>query len=256
MGEAANDNWITRCNPLTKLAMIPCFGLATVIFPSFWLGLVLLVIILVLAGVARLFKPLARMMLSFGIPISVMLFIIQGLYSPQNHTYIADWGFAKVGLEGLLYGAKILVTLLVFLGSFYLFNKTIYSGRLSATLTAHGVNRRLIYLLLASLNIVPEMQRQIKVVRQAQEARGLRTTGSLVSRVKAFVPLIGPVVLSSLINAQERGMALELKGLGITSVQATSLLESRDSRQDRLIRCGLWLFLVVIIVLSIMLRMM
>lgn len=254
MDEAAKDNWMTRCNPLTKLAMIPCFGLAAVIFPSFWLGLALLVIVLVLAGIAQLLKPLTKMMLAFGIPISVMLFVIQGLYSPKNHTYIADWGFAKVGLEGLLYGTKILVTLLVFLGSFYLFNKTIYSGRLSATLTDHGVNRRLVYLLLASLNIVPEMQRQIKVVRQAQEARGLLTTGSLISRVKAFVPLIGPVVLSSLINAQERGMALELKGLGITSVQPTALLESHDTRQDYLIRCGLWLFLIVVIVLSIVLR--
>ncbi|QAR34631.1 energy-coupling factor transporter transmembrane component T [Latilactobacillus curvatus] len=255
MNNVLHDNWVTRCNPLTKLTMIPCFGLAATIFPNFWLGLGLLVIVLVLAAIAGLFFKIFRLMLTFGIPISLMLFVIQGLYSPKNKTYIVDLGFAKLGTEGLFYGIKLLVTLLVFLGTFYLFSKTIYSRRLSATLVSHGVNPRLIYLLLASLKIVPEMQHQIKIVKQAQETRGLRTTGSLFSRFKAFVPLIGPVILSSLINAQERGMALELKGLGIVDVKVTSLVESQDTPQDRLIRKGLWLFLGVTIIVVILLRM-
>ncbi|WP_369385052.1 energy-coupling factor transporter transmembrane component T [Latilactobacillus fuchuensis] len=141
-----------------------------------------------------------------------------------------------------------------FLGTFYLFSKTIYSGRLSATMNSHGVSSRLIYLLLASLNIVPEMQRRVKVVGQAQEARGLHTTGSIFSRFRAFVPLIGPVILSSLISAQERGMALELKGLGIIDVKATSLVESRDTKLDQSIRYGLWLFLISTAVISFLLR--
>lgn len=248
------DTWVGRCNPLTKLVMVLCFGVSTAIFPNPILGLALLIIILALSVNAHIFKPLFKMMLGFGIPISIMLFIIQGCYGPNNHTYIADFGFVKVGLEGILYGTKLLVILLVFLGSFYLFNKTIYLGKLSASLTAHHVNAKVIYMLLASLNIVPEMQRQLKIVRDAQEARGLIVHKSLLSKVTAFIPLIGPVILSSLVNYQQRGMSLELKGLSNLNVERTSLIVNQDKAQDKVIRGALWIFLGIIIIVSVKMR--
>ncbi|WP_051552791.1 hypothetical protein [Latilactobacillus fuchuensis] len=67
MNVISYDNWVTRCNPLTKLTMIPCFGIATAIFPDVWLGLVLLFIILVLAAVAHLLSSMIKMMGAFGV---------------------------------------------------------------------------------------------------------------------------------------------------------------------------------------------
>jgi energy-coupling factor transport system permease protein len=109
-------------------------------------------------------------------------------------------------------------------------------------------------MLLASLNIVPEMQRQLKIVRDAQEARGLIVHKSLLSKVTAFIPLIGPVILSSLVNSQQRGMSLELKGLSNLNVERTSLIVNQDKAQDKVIRGALWIFLGIIIIVSVKMR--
>ena len=47
--------------------------------------------------------------------------------------------------------------------------------------------------------MVPRMQSRANSILEAQQARGLRIEGSLARRVKALIPLIGPVLLGSLI---------------------------------------------------------
>lgn len=255
MNTELSDSWVRRLNPITKLLMVPIFGLATIIFPNLYLGLVLLILVVFLAWQAKILKGFLKITVGFGIPIALMLFIIQGLYSPSNKTYIANLGFAKLGLEGLMYGTKLLVTLLVFVGAFYVFNKTIYSGELSASLTDSHLNPKIGYLILASLNVVPQMQRQLTVVKEAQAARGVKMTGSIFTRIKAFIPLMAPVVLSSLINAQERGMALELRGLGLNNSVRTTYIQVADTRVDKVLRLGMIIFLGIIVVVSIFMRM-
>ena len=125
MNTELSDSWVRRLNPITKLLMVPIFGLATIIFPNLYLGLVLLILVVFLAWQAKILKGFLKITVGFGIPIALMLFIIQGLYSPSNKTYIANLGFAKLGLEGLMYGTKLLVTLLVFVGAFYVFSEQI-----------------------------------------------------------------------------------------------------------------------------------
>ena len=100
-------------------------------------------------------------MFGFGIPVTVMLMFIQGLYSPKNRTALLDFGFAQLGLEGVLYAAKVVVSLLVFLGSFYIMNKTTYVGAMVSALTSVGLSAKVGYLVLASLNVVPQMQRRM-----------------------------------------------------------------------------------------------
>lgn len=106
-----------------------------------------------------------------------MLMFIQGLYSPKNVTIIGDFGFAALGLEGTLYALKIVGTLLTFLSTFYLMTTTTYTGKLVAALTASGMNPKVGYLILARLNVVPQMQRRMSVIQEAQNARGVEPSG-------------------------------------------------------------------------------
>lgn len=151
------NTFVENLNPMTKILAVFSLGLGTLIFPNSWLGLAVIILLFFVAGNAKMLKDFAKIMFGFGIPITVMLMFIQGCYSPKNVTFIADLGFAKVGLEGVLYAAKIVSTLLVFLGSFYIMNKTTYTGKLVAALTASGLPPKAGYLVLASLNVVPQM---------------------------------------------------------------------------------------------------
>lgn len=77
----------------------------------------------------------------------------------------------------MLYAAKVVVSLLVFLGSFYIMNKTTYVGAMVSALTSVGLSAKVGYLVLASLNVVPQMQRRMAVIQEAQSARGLDASG-------------------------------------------------------------------------------
>lgn len=250
----AKNTFVENLNPMTKILAVFSLGLGTLIFPNSWLGLGVIVLLFFVAGSAKMLKEFAKIMFGFGIPITVMLMFIQGCYSPKNVTFIADLGFAKVGLEGVLYAAKIISTLLVFLGSFYIMNKTTYTGKLVAALTATGLPPKAGYLVLASLNVVPQMQRRMSVIQEAQSARGVETGGGIIARVKAYIPLLGPVVMSSLTDAQERGMTLETRGFGITGVKQTSYVEVTKSTADKVLKFILILFFVAVIVLTILMK--
>lgn len=250
----AKNTFVENLNPMTKILAVFSLGLGTLIFPNSWLGLGVIVLLFFVAGSAKMLKEFAKIMFGFGIPITVMLMFIQGCYSPKNVTFIADLGFAKVGLEGVLYAAKIISTLLVFLGSFYIMNKTTYTGKLVAVLTATGLPPKAGYLVLASLNVVPQMQRRMSVIQEAQSARGVETGGGIIARVKAYIPLLGPVVMSSLTDAQERGMTLETRGFGITGVKQTSYVEVTKSTADKVLKFILILFFAAVIVLTILMK--
>lgn len=245
---------IEKINPLVKVIAVFSFGLSTLVFPNFWLGLVLIVVLFGFAIPAKKLKEFSKVMFSFGIPITLMLLFIQGCYSPKNVTIIAKWGIFTVGREGVLYALKIVVTLLVFLGSFYLMNKTTYMGELIASLTETGLSPKAGYLVLASLNVVPQMQRRMGIIKEAQEARGVETKGNVFSRIKAYVPLLGPVVMSSLTDAQERGMTLETRGFGIVGVKPTSLFELEKTRSDKVLKIVLICFFVITILVSLAMR--
>ena len=113
-----NDTVIGKLNPITKIAAVFALGLSALAWPDFTLGLILVVLLLVVSFLAHIQRDFAKIMFGFGIPVTVMLMFIQGLYSPKNRTALLDFGFAQLGLEGVLYAAKVVVSLLVFLGSF------------------------------------------------------------------------------------------------------------------------------------------
>lgn len=166
------------------------------------------------------------------------------------------WFFAtgQMGIGGTVYALKIVGTLLTFLGSFYLMSTTTYTGKLVAALTASGMNPKVGYLILASLNVVPQMQRRMSVIQEAQNARGVETKGTMMSRLKAYIPLLGPVVMSSLTDAQERGMTLETRGFGIKGVKPTTYVEVTVSASDRVCKTCLVLFFVAVLAVSILMR--
>ena len=249
------DTVIEHLNPMVKIIGVFSLGLGSLIFPNSYLGFAIVIGLFFVAGAAKLLKDFAKIMFGFGIPITVMLLFIQGCYSPKNVTIIADLGFAKVGLEGVLYALKIVSTLLVFLGAFYIMNKTTYTGKLVAALTGTGMPPKAGYLVLASLNVVPQMQRRLSVIQEAQSARGVETGGGMIARLKAYIPLLGPVVMSSLTDAQERGMTLETRGFGVKGVKQTSYVEVANTKLDKILKTILILFFVIVTVVSLLMRM-
>ncbi|WDU84655.1 energy-coupling factor transporter transmembrane component T [Caloramator sp. Dgby_cultured_2] len=79
-------------------------------------------------------------------------------------------------------------------------------------LVRRGLSPKLGYVLASVLQIIPQMLSTMDTILDAQRSRGLETEGKLIKRLKAFIPLIGPAVMNSLISTRERAMALEMRG--------------------------------------------
>jgi energy-coupling factor transport system permease protein len=245
------DSPIDRLHPMVKIYAILCLGIGAAVFPGFVLAYVEVVFLFFVAARAKLLKKFAKFVLGFAVPILVMLMFIQGLYSPKNVTFIADFGFAKLGLEGVQYTFKIVGTLLVFLGSFFLMTTTTDPGKLVTALQDSGMNPHGGYLILASLNVVPQIQRRISIIQEAQMARGVEVDGSMRIRAKAFLPIIGPVVMSSLVDVQERGMTLETRGFGVKGVKPSSYVELITRPAEKRAKIILLMFLALCVLAAI-----
>lgn len=226
------DRWLRSLNPGAKLLVALLLGVAALVFPGPALAGVLVLVLFAVAAGAGALGSFAKVMFGFGVPASVILVFIQGFYGSSNATFIADFGFARLGLEGVLAALKTVGTVLVFLGGFFLMNRTATPSELVADLTERGLSPEAGYLVLASLNVVPQMRRRMATIQEAQTARGLELSGGVVSRLRAALPLLGPVVMSSLTDAQERSMTLETHGFHLKDARHTTYRAVRHSRAD------------------------
>lgn len=72
-----------------------------------------------------------------------------------------------------------------------------------------GTPRKVTFLISSTIQLIPQMSSLSKTITDAQKSRGIETEGGLMTRIKAFVPMLGPLVLSSIQQTEERVLALE-----------------------------------------------
>ena len=56
------------------------------------------------------------------------------------------------------------------------------------------------------------MTKLSQTITDAQRARGIETDGSILTRLKALLPMMGPLVLTSIQQIDERVLTLEARG--------------------------------------------
>lgn len=226
-------------NPLTKLYLV--FGLVLLSFLSPWYwtphALILAGIIPLsfTGGVPReFFKVASRLIL----PVSGFLFVMQSLFQPGGETVLLSAWFLTVTLESVLFGFANAMRIFVMVSSFTLFLLTTHPSELMSDLTRRGLPGQFAYVIISTLQIIPQMQAKANTIIAAQRSRGLDTQSSFRKRVGALVPLVGPLVFGSLVEVEERAIAIEARGFTSTRPK-TSLYVIPDSNLDRALRWGL-----------------
>ena len=109
-----------------------------------------------------------------------------------------------------------------------------------------GFSPKFGYIINSVFQILPQMMATKDVIADAQRSRGMETEGNMLVRIKAFLPLISPVVMSSLINTRERAIALEVRGFG-RKQKKTWLYDRPKCKWDSAVR-GILVFLLVLVI--------
>lgn len=204
------DTFVHRIDPITKLVYVVVSVAAAYVAPGLWPGLVLLALSLTLLAAGRVLLRAWPVFTMTGVVLSTV-FLIQGLFNPANAT--PAWGLGPVVFyrEGLLFALGITIRLLNLLSSTVILVLATRPPDLIAALVRRGLSPKFGYVMSSVLQIIPNMANATSTILDAQRARGMETEGNLGTRLRAYVPLLGPLVTSSLIATQERAMALEVR---------------------------------------------
>jgi energy-coupling factor transport system permease protein len=163
---------------------------------------------LVLAWRAGVIERLERasVLLTLQIAISVVLVSV---FTRAGTTVLFSIGPFDATAEGVDFALQTLVRLFAISTSIGLFIMTTDPRAFVFDLERRGVSPRVAFIAVATIEAVPTLVDRAGVIGESQRARGLDTEGSIRARLRGLLPLIGPVIITSLTDVEERSLALE-----------------------------------------------
>jgi energy-coupling factor transport system permease protein len=164
----------------------------------------------VVAGVAG---RLVRISALLTLPIAISVVLVSVFTRAGTHVLFSIGPFDAT-VEGVDFAGQTLVRLFAISTSIGLFGLTTEPRSFVLDLERRGLSPRFAFVALATLEAVPAMVERVGVIASAQRARGLDTEGSIRARLRGLLPLVGPVILSSLTEVEERSLALEVRAFG------------------------------------------
>jgi energy-coupling factor transport system permease protein len=165
------------------------------------------------AAIAGVAGRLVRISLLLTLPIAISVVLVS-VFTRAGTTILFTIGPFDATLEGVNFAGQTLVRLFAISTSIGLFGLTTEPRSFVLDLERRGLSPRFAFVALATLEAVPAMVERANVIASAQRARGLDTEGSVRARLRGILPLVGPVILSSLTEVEERSLALEVRAFG------------------------------------------
>jgi energy-coupling factor transport system permease protein len=232
-------------HPLTKLY----FAISTIVL-AFLLDAVAQMLVagllLVLSVLTRHRGHIFKRFLRYVLPVVILVLMLNVFIYPESEKWISLIG-VRVNEAGFYFGVTVSLRLLVMSLSLLLFFSTTPPHLLATALLMKGASPRIVFIFLHSLQLVTTLRRRIEKIFIAQESRALDVKGSPLKRVRAFFPMLLPLIYSYLSESLERGLALELRGLG-TLGPKSYLVELKESRAERAANVCLLLATSIVII--------
>jgi energy-coupling factor transport system permease protein len=230
------DSPLHRLNPLTKLTLVLALILTVFLSVQEWMPLVLIFAgIIPLTLIGRVASSFFNAAIRIILPAAGFLFIMQALFQPLEGEELFRVGFLHPTRQSVMFAFVNATRIFVMVSSFTLFLLTTHPSELMSDLTRRGLPGQFAYVIISTLQIIPQMQAKALTIIAAQRSRGLDTESSFFRRVGLLVPLVGPLVFGSLVEVEERAIAIEARGFTSTHVK-TSLHEIPDTKLDKIIR--------------------
>lgn len=241
----AGDTGLHRLHPLTKLTLTLTLLLGGFAIPSMWAGYaIFLWIILPISIWGGIWNQLIRAVWKIVLPFAVSVILIQGLFWGEG-TVLFSVGPFTFEKEGITFALASVGRIMLVISSFLLLALATRPDALMNALTNIGLPGSITYIVVTTIQIVPRFQSRAATIIDAQHSRGLNTEGNLIQRGKALVPLILPLVLSSIVDVEERAIAIEARAFNSPGPK-TSLVIIEDSRIQKYLR---WIMILIMILL-------
>jgi energy-coupling factor transport system permease protein len=243
------QNSLNKINPRTKLVIILFSIEAVFLARSLLFPIILFIALFIPLSIhGKIFKKFLLNTFRFVIPLSLFIAIMQGLFYPGGKNILFSLGPLSINEEGLIFALRLGGRILIMVSSFLFLTLSTHPSKLMASLVEKGVSPYLPYIFVSALQIIPQMQLKAKTIIAAQTSRGLNIKGGFASRIKALIPLISPLILSSLVDIEEKAIALEARSFSRKGPKS-SFYEIHDSKFQRMIR-KILIFLALLLLIG------
>ena len=232
--------------PLTKLYFAISLIISAFLIPNDFYGYVLVIVCGILASFygkgSAYFK---RVFISLFL-LTLVIFAAQSTLFASNEI-VARIGIFTIYKAGLLKAVKITSKLWAIVASVTLLTLITSIKDFTVALEKKGINPKFAFILLLTFQIIPEMGKQASVILDSQRSRGVETEGNIFVRTRALLPVFVPLVLSSILNTEERAITLEARGFSIGE-KRTILHDIEETKNDKIMKIMLAIFIVLCIV--------
>jgi energy-coupling factor transport system permease protein len=150
---------------------------------------------------------------------ALSMFIINGTLNPVNdytHESVFNVNLhfftIKFYREGLLYALKFFRRIAPLMAALFLLFRTMNMTDLGVAMNMGGLPYRASFIFITTFQSLPQLNKEMHQIMDAQRARGLETEGSLWKRFSSFIPVMVPVVANSIMKVQQQAIALETRG--------------------------------------------
>ncbi|EPY08034.1 cobalamin biosynthesis protein CbiQ [Paenibacillus sp. E194] len=185
--------------------------------PLFGIGLVLLINAQLPWKRIRL---LVWLMIVFNIFNSLFSLLITPAYGSTltgTTTVLLDMGYNALTLETVIYVFTLSMKYMSLMPITVLFIYTTHPTRMASSLNRIGVPYKIAYAFSIAFRYIPDLQAEFRHISNAMQARGLgfgKGEGTIMQRLKHFVSITTPLVLSSLHRIETISNAMDLRGFG------------------------------------------
>lgn len=239
-------NFFRNLYPLTKFYLATVLLISAFILPNYTYGYLLIAI----CGIVAYFYEklgiyLKRVFFSLFF-LTLIIFAVQGLMIPSNDI-MAKFGFITVYKTGIITAVRLTSKIAALVSTITMLTLISKAKEFTVALEKKGLNPKAAFILLLSLQMIPEMKKQSDIIMDSQKARGVEMEGNVFVRFKALIPIFIPMVLSSIINTEERAITLESRGFSIGE-KRTILHDIEETKNDKIMKIMLAIFIVLCIV--------
>lgn len=236
-------------NPITALAGAVLLVTLTYVVPAPYGPLISLTLALLAAALTGAGRRVSVLAAAVAVPTWMLLAIMNAIVAPEGAIVrVAGLAMAPAALVPAAWVALRLGAAVAALGWVIV---TTPPQRLVRALAQRGLPAWLQYVLAASLAAVTDARSRAREVLDAQRCRGLAVGGGPLARLRATLPLAGPLMVSLVTDAERHAIALDARAFDARG-KRTSLTEVVDPRTERRWRVAIWSATVALVLWGFM----
>lgn len=227
------QNFIIKLSPMTKLLFFFTVIVFAFLIPGWQAGFTAFGLFVLMAVLLGRFKEYSTLLYKLAVLVFFIM-VIQSFFRPGTDI-LWTWKFLSIKQEGVTFALNLSSKILAIGGGIGLFFIITKIKDFIYALEKAGMPPTLAYIVLAALQMIPQMKKRLLVIMDAQKTRGVETQGNFIIRTKAIIPILIPLILSSISATEEKAITLESRAF-TASNKKQYLYSMEDSQADKILK--------------------